>query len=737
MEPFAPSAAAPVSHETTPPSFDLAELFAGQKNRASALESLFSGAFRLQQDGRLVEAARLYEQILKIDPRHADSLHLLGLIAAQAGKPETAIDLIGRAIAINGNEAAYYSNLGTIVQARGQLNEAAGCYRRALELNPQLAEVHLNLGLVEHLRGHLEAAEADFRRAAELRPELAEAWSNLGNLLEQQGRLDEAEGDFRRAIELKPGFAEAHYNLGNVLQARERLDAAAEAFGQALRLKPDLAEAWANLGNVRQSQERLAEAEACQRQVLALRPDHVEAHYNLGNVLALAKHSEEAAAELEEALRLNPGLTKARNNLGNVLRTLERYEESVAQYRMIPHGDTEFAGAYNNMGLALLALGRHEEAIDAIKQTLALDPSMAEAYCNLGAVYHAQNHLNTAELCYRQAHKIRSDLPKNRMNMGLIHLARGNFSEGWKEYEWRWENAPLERRGFSQPEWRGEPLNGLRILLHAEQGYGDTLQFIRYAPLVARAGGRVVLEVQNRLVRLAEELEEVEEVVWQGRPLPQFDCHCPLLSLPAVFGTTLDTIPAEVPYVRVPAEARQKMEAVDWPADKLKIGLNWAGNPSFKSDRYRFRSVELETLAPLFGRAGTQFYSLQVGAEEEQLKHSSLPIEDLAGLTYDLADTAAQMLRLDLVISADTSVVHLAGALGVPVWVLLPYSADWRWLLDRGDSPWYPSMRLFQQIRPGDWEPVIATVREALDEVLSASTVVSRMNAWGHRRPEA
>jgi tetratricopeptide (TPR) repeat protein len=446
-----------------------------------------------------------------------------------------------------------------------------------------------------------------------------------------------------------------------------------------------------------------------------LRPDSADAHYNLANTLALEGKLESAIVELNEALRLQPGLTKARNNLGNVLRTLDRPEEAAEQFAQIPPGDPEFSGAYTNMGLALLDMGRHEDAIAAIQQTLAIEPDTAEAWCNLGVVHHARNELDQAMACYERARELKPDLSKVRMNIGLIHLVRGEFEEGWENYEWRWERAPLQRRDFKQPQWKGEPLNGARILLHAEQGYGDTLEFLRYVPMVQKAGGTVVLEVQERLVRMARALPGVAEVVKEDDPLPPFDWHCPLLSLPPAFGTRLETIPAETPYVYVPEEARQKAAALDLNGEGLKIGLNWAGNPSFLHDIYRFRSIALAGLAPLLGVEGARFYSLQIGPEAEQLAQSRWPLTNLGALAGDMADTAAQMERMDLIVTVDTSVAHLAGALGKPTWVLMPYTPDWRWLLEREDTPWYPSMRLFRQQRPGEWGPVVERVRTELE----------------------
>lgn len=694
---------------------------------SQAVDAMFDSALRLQQDGRPAEAARLYEQILRINPRHADSLHLLGMVAWQAQRADVAIGLIGRAISINGRSAIYHSNLGTIVQAQGRLVEAKICYQRALELDPQLAEVQMNLALLEMIAGHVEEAIVGFRRAAELKPTLAEAWTNLGNALQSKGQLEEAEEDFLRSLALKPDLAETHYNLGNVYQDQKRYGEAVKAYQQAIQLRPGLAQAWTNLGNVHHKLEHLDEAVRCERRAIEINPLLVEAHYNLGNVLAHQKKNDEAAAAFEQALRLNPALTKAHNNLGNVYRGMERLEEAVAQYRQIPSGDPEFGGAYNNMGLALLSLGLYDEAEQAVRQTLSFAPTLSEAWCNLGVVFHAQNRLDEAMECYLRAQRLKPDLAKVRMNVGLIYLVRGQLEEGWKYYEWRWQNAPMVERGFPQPMWRGEPLEGARILLHAEQGYGDTMQFMRYAPMVAAAGGTVILEVQERAVRMAQELEGVTEVVQAGDPLPPFDWHVPLLSLPTAFGTTLETIPNRTPYLHVPEAARQKLaDGLIWPSTGLRVGLAWAGNPTYRHDRYRFRSIDLAQFASLFELEDVHFYSLQLGPETAQLAKAPGPIVDLARLTSDMADTAAAIERMDLVISVDTSVAHLAGGLAVPTWVPLPKTPDWRWLLDREDSPWYPEMRLFRQPEAGDWATVLGRMRTELEALVENRKSASR-----------
>ena len=685
----------------------------------SAVQGILDVAIGFHRSGRYRDAAQLYEQILKIDPRHADSLHLLGMVAFQAKMHSVAIDLIGRAIAIHGT-ASYYSNLGTIFQAEKQLDKAEICYARAVELDPNLAEVHLNHGLVLQTQGKLDEAIVAYRKAGELNPGLPEVPCNLGNLLQAQGKAEAAVEHYQRALTLRPDFAEAAYNLGNALQGLNRLEESVLAYERALALNPQLAEAHGNLANILHAQEKPEEAESHFRLALQYKPENPEIHYNLANLLAKQKRHLESIGHFQEALRLDPSLAKAHNNLGNVFRSLDRPEDAVAQYQKIPGNDPAFTDAYNNLGLALLSLGRHEEAAQAIRRTLELKPHLGQAYCNLGAIHHAQNRIAEATEFYERALELTPDLFKARLNLGLIQLGNGDFENGWKTYERRWEDAPLHRRDFSQPQWppqpdRAEPLNGARILLHAEQGYGDTLQFLRYVPMVQAMGGTVILEVQDRLQRLAAELPGVAQVVRNGDPLPEFDCHCPLLSLPLAFGTSLSNVPAQIPYLTVPAAAQQKAEALDWPKTGLRVGLLWAGNPTFTLDRFRYRSVPLSLFAPLLKEEGKYFFSLQIGEPAAQLTGNlSSVITDLGQLGSDMADTAAQIAHLDLLISADTAVAHLGAALGVPTWILIPYTPDWRWLQDRSDTPWYPNVRLFRQSEPGVWEPVIERMREAL-----------------------
>jgi hypothetical protein len=328
------------------------------------------------------------------------------------------------------------------------------------------------------------------------------------------------------------------------------------------------------------------------------------------------------------------------------------------------------------LGRALQDLGRLEEAVAWYDRALALEPDYADA--------HVAKAINL--------------------------LLRGDYASGWRSYEWRWrmEGFSSLKRNFPQPQWRGEPLNGRRILLHGEQGVGDCLQFLRYVPRVQAAGGVVILEIQPRLKRICALLPGVAELIALGEPVPEVDLHCPLMSLPLACGTDLQSIPGEVPYLSVPREAQEKARSLAWPTDRLRVGLAWAGSEKHLKDR--FRSLPFAMLAPLLALEDVHFFSLQLGTAAKELLAEDARITDLAPETVDMADTAAQIAQLDLVISVDTSVAHITGALGKPVWVLLAHCADWRWLTDREDSPWYPTARLFRQRVAGDWGEVIGRV---------------------------
>jgi len=637
---------------------------------------LLETAFVHHQAGRLAEAQRLYLQVLAIDARNADCLHLLGMIEKECGHPDIAVKMIRRAIAVHDRQPIYHSNLGNALSMQGKLDEAVACYERALALKPDYAEAHGNLGTALLTLGKADQAATRFEGALALKPDYAEAHFNLGNALQALGKVDRAIACYERTLALNREYAPAHSNLGAILRDQGKLDEAVACCERALALNPDFADAYSNLGNALLDQGKLDEAVACYQRALDLKPDSVEALSNLGNALRDRGKLDEAVTCLERALALKPDSVEALSNLGNALRDQ----------------------------------GKLDEAVTCFERALDLKPDIAETHSNLGNALRDQGKLDDALACFERALALKPDYSPAHWNQSLAQLLLGDFAAGWRNYEWR-ANKELGLRSFSQPLWRGEPLDGARILLHAEQGLGDSLQFLRYLPMVQAAGGRVVLDLPAKLQRIAALLPGVAERVTSGDPLPEFDCHCPLMSLPLAFGTTLETIPAQIPYLSIPEEAQQKAAAFSWPAG-LRVGLAWAGNPEHKNDRNR--SILLSVLEPLFDIENAKFFSLQMGAAAAQLATVQAEIIDLAPVTDDMADTAAQIAHLDLVIAVDTSVAHLAGALGKPAWVLLSSIADWRWLREREDSPWYPTMRLFRQAKLGDWRSVVKRVRAQL-----------------------
>jgi Flp pilus assembly protein TadD len=565
--------------------------------------------------------------------------------------------------------------------------------------------------------GRLADAERFSRAIVQDAPGYAPGWHLLGLVAFRSGQSKIAAGLMRRALALNPRDATVLGNLGLALQSTGELADSAVCLERAIALHAEYAEALTNLGNLRLAQGRPNEAIELHRRALAAKPDYAEAHCNLGIALYALRPSDSGEAEacFERALALHPDFAEAHNNLGLILHHGHRTPEALARFRRALALKPGYAEAHNNLGFTLEAEGRLAEAGGAYQRAVQLKPDYAEAQNNLGGWHQLRGECAEAMACFERALALKPHFAIAHYNQALLHLLQGEFETGFREYEWRWGFLP--RREFSVPLWRGEPLAGKRILLHAEQGLGDAIQFLRYVPMVGAAGGQVALEVPQPLLRLAQEIPEVSRAIRCGEALPECDWQCPLMSLPLAFGTRLDTIPAQVPYLRIPVAARRKADRLNWRGTAPRVGLVWAGSPKHKKDRDR--SIPFQLLERLLSLAGVKFFSLQVGAAPGQAKAHG--ITDLAPHIDDLADTAALLERLDLLISVDTAVAHLAGALGIPAWVLLPFAPDWRWLLERADSPWYPSIRVFRQPRPGDWASVLDEVHQELPGLLARS----------------
>ncbi|HXY78841.1 MAG TPA: tetratricopeptide repeat protein [Candidatus Acidoferrales bacterium] len=565
-----------------------------QQMRKAEPFSVISGMLRialaLHQTGRLSEAERIYRQILAIDAHHADSLHLLGMIEYQRGRPKLAIALIRRAIKYNLKGAAYYSNLGTVYHALGRLEEAAGWYQQAVVLQPDMVTAHFN----------------------------------LGSLFQTQERLDEAAACYQRALLLKPNLAEAHYNLGNLFQAQRKLDEAVQCYERALEIDPAKYEALHNLGNALQDQDKLEDARRCYERALTIEPGYAKAHYSLA----------------------------------------------------------------------------------------ALD--------------HSQGEVGKALKGYRTALTLQPDFADAAFAEGLAHLLNGDFATGWRSYEWRWrtkEQTP-PMRSYVQRLWTGEKLADGRLLIWGEQGIGDEIMFAGLIPDFLRTGNRCILDCDARLKPLFERSFPNIEVVSSrasgddpGRNSEMHvTAHLPCANLPGLFRPDLAAFAATTsPYLVADSTEREKFRA-NYADGRRLVGVAWYTN---NKKTGRIRSIDLAMFAPLLARRDIRWISLQYGDHDwlqNQATASDAPllIDRRVNQFSNIDLFAAQIAAMDLVVTIDNSTAHLAGALGIPTWVLLPFASDWRWMREREDSPWYPTLRLFRQPSRGDWQSVIQRVEHEL-----------------------
>ncbi|MCC6301621.1 MAG: tetratricopeptide repeat protein [Gammaproteobacteria bacterium] len=653
-----------------------------RKQQAAIAES-FRHAQMLHQDGQLEQAGALYREILGSDPAHFDTLCMLALLEFQSGRGEESLLLLNHAVKVDPNSAVAVTNRGNVLLAMKRYEDALTSYDRALALKANYAEIHFNRGVVLRELARDREALASYDRALALRPEYAEAHNNRGIVLELLSRPLEAIAAYERALGRNPGFAQAHYNRGNALRTLERYEEAADSYSRALGCNPDYVDARINRGNVLRELGHLDEALSDYDVALKLNPVYGDALLNRAIVLNSLNRHAEALASLERALALTPDHPEALCNLGITLRSLNQLPESLVALDRALELRPDYIEACVERSMLMMYMRRFDQAYADIGRALTLDPAYPEAHF--------------CEAVYR--------------------LVTAEFARGWEEYEWRWQVKEAGvARAFEAPLWLGhEDLSGKTILLYSEQGYGDTLQFCRYAPRVAALGARVILEVQPPLQPLLARMTGPARVFATGDPLPAFDYRCPLMSLPLAFHTDLRTIPAETPYLGADPARIEAWRIRLSPAAGPRIGIAWSGRPAFRNDHNR--SIRLEGFLPLLTDAAT-FVCLQkeLRDHDRELLARHPWIRYVGAELNDFGDTAALVECLDLVISVDTSVAHLAGALGKPTWILLPYHPDWRWLLDREDSPWYSGVRLFRQPRPGDWDSVIARVAAELRE---------------------
>lgn len=574
----------------------------------------------------------------------------------------------------------------------------------------------LSVALQHHQAGRLREAEQGYRQVLQANPGHAFAMHNLGIIAGQIGNYPAGIELLRRAITLNPSWPEARANLGKMLTDAGQLDAAADACRQAIAINSNCAEAHNNLGVIFRLQRRIDESIASARQAIAIRPHYPEAFTNLSASLVERGEFAAAIAAAQQAIALSPQYAEAHNNLGHALKAAGKLEEAVVAYRQAIQLNPQLSEAHYNLGVIFADTDRLDEAISQFRRAIELKPNFADAHYNLANAFQARAQYDEALNHYRSALAIQPDHKEARYALGTLRLLRGEFAQGWPEFEWRSKLRYVRPPELPQPRWDGSPLNGRTILLHADFGHGDSIQFVRYWPLVQAKGGQVIVHCHPSLKRFFQISIPSCQIIGHGEPLPPFDCHYTLMSLPHIFATDLSSIPS-APYLHADPQDiavwQNRITQIPHP----RVGLVWQGNFQHINDRNR--SIPLSLLEPLAQIADINFINLQKGPAADAIKTSPIPLTDFTPDLHDFADTAALISNLDLVIAVDTALAHLTGSLGKPVWTLLPLVPDWRWMLDRPDCPWYPTMRLFRQRSRGDWPGVIENVAAELQQFLA------------------
>jgi tetratricopeptide (TPR) repeat protein len=787
-------------------------------------QATFRLAAALHQQGRLTEAERAYQDVLRQQPNHFDSLHLSGLIALRTGRTQRGVQLIKQAIAVNSKVAAAHNNLGNGLRDLERHKAALACYDKAIGLRRDYAEAWYNRA--NALRDLLRRDEAivSYRQAVALKPDYADAWCNLGIALRDTGRVEEAVTCYQAAIAARPDHAEAHSNLGNAQRELKRYEdavashdkaialspnsagpwlnrahalvdlgrheAAAKDYQRAVVLKSGAAEIWRDLGlalrhiapnsqpSARYEQTMVANqkradtwylrgtalhelgfndaAQVCFDKAIALQPDHPQAWFGRAGIARDAKQFEQAVAAYANAIQFKPDFVEAYVNRGSALDRLERYDEALACCDKAIALRPDLPSGHNNRANSLRELGRYDEAVVSLERAIALKPDFIEAFTNLGTVFHAMTRPDAAIACFekalalqpdwpealsglgvtyadllrgeaalscfKRAVAMKPDFPDAERNASLVSLQLGFFEQGWRLHEARKRlKLPAGMRSYPQPSWTGEQnLAGKTLFIYQEQGLGDVIQFARYAKLAHAKGARVILEVQPLLERLLRQPGSAITIVGPTETPRMFDFHCAIMSLPLAFGTTLETIPSEPRYLLADPAASARWEAKLPPRTRPRIAVVWSGNPAHKNDHNR--SIDLATFSTVFSETAEWFCAQKdIRETDRALLRQIDGLHCLGDELDDFSDTAALLDVMDLVITVDTSVAHLAGAMGKPTWLLLPYNPDWRWLLDRDDSPWYPSFRLFRQTQARYWAPVLQRVKRELEILASAA----------------
>ena len=624
---------------------------------------------------------------------------------------------------LNKADADHFFNMGVNFLQVDKVAEAIDCYRKVVVINPYDYEAFYNMGIAYWKLDNARDAVTCYRKAIDIKPDFIQAYNNLAAALKNLGQNEQAVACYQKMVSIQPDHAQAFNNLGLLMMNQGKLDQALKYFSNAVSIDPDMAEAHSNLADLFKFTGKLDQAINAYLQAFRINPDNSQILNNLGILYNEKADYEQEIQCYRSALHLDPQIPEIYSNLGNSFKSQGNLMEAIGCYRRTLEINPNIAEVHHLLGIALLQIDQTDAAIVSYKQAIDIKPDFVEAYGDLGNAFKDLGKLEKACQCCDSALEINSNYAPAHMGRAITRLLNGELEKAWGDYEWRFKadqkNAHFPEI-FDKSQWIGPSFSGKTLLIYSEQGLGDTLQFIRYMPAVKARGGTVIVATFESLIKLLDNCHGIDELVGLTIDLKSkldYDLSLPIMSLPHIFNTTLETIPADVPYLHADFQKQAKWRG-KLVQNGFKVGLVWKGNPSHSNDRRR--SLSLDCLTAITGIPGIQFYSLQKGdvtpAEEELLMQMNCI--DIGNQFEDFSDTAGAIMNLDLIISVDTSVVHLAGALGRKVWTLLPFSPDWRWMLNRDDSPWYPTMRLFRQTQRGNWDSVINHIAVELEMLL-------------------
>ncbi len=673
-------------------------------------------AMEYRKSARGPQAEALCRDVLRRSPEHAGALRLAATLAHEAGREVEALEFIDRAIAREPGVAGSHQERGTILRSLGRPDEALGAFREAISIARDDAAAWYGAGGALQDLNRLPESLRAYQEAVRLRPGYAEALLHIGTVITELGRPAEGLTALEAAARSRPDLPAVQDQLGIALGAAGRWEEAAEAHRRAIALHPGAGAAYCNLATALSALGHHRDAAEALQAALTIEPNSPDAHNRMGMVLRNLGYLDQAVSAYRQALAGRPDFAEAHFNLGVLLSELDRPVEALSSYRSALAFRPEFADAHARMGAVLMKLSRPAEAITAYRLALTLRPASAGLWYELGNAMREERRVPEAVAAYSHAIELQPDHAAARYARGLAQLSVGDFEPGWEGYEWRWKVPELRLSvpASEVPRWQGEPLDGRTILVTAaDMRVEEIFRFVRYLPSIAARGGRVIFECPAPLRRLLEAMPCIAQAVTPGEPVPSADFHISLGSLPHQFARQWSLPPIETPYL--PTRTWSTRVPLLPPGNGLRVGIVW----NSREGRNSRATLALAALAPLFRLPKISWYSLETSGDAEPLVDAPVAgnVEDLGPLVRDVADLAALMGQLDLVVTVDAAVADLAGGLGIPVWVLLSAAPAWQWGTEGDACRWYPTARLFRQNHPGGWTAVIDQVVQALGSV--------------------